>query len=631
MKLTGKQTNIALAGMAVLLFLYTCIRAMRLSVTWDEAYTYIEFARNGKVFLQNYDMMSANNHILNTGLMIVFTKLFGLHEFAMRIPALMAHLLFLFFSARLLRNVENKWLALAAFVILNVNPYLLDFFSLARGYGLSLGLMMASIYFFYLACTAEHKGKCAFISMLFAALAVFANFVLLNYCLVLFGLLWLNAMRSTAGMPLLQQKALAVLKSMAASTVVMAVLLVVVIPVTLKLKAAGALFFGGERSFWSDTISTVTARCLYDMGYNHWIERLVKGFALLIILLAAIYYTRLFLKKKAGSVFFSVSLLLLLVLCSLSAAVQHHLLHTPYLMDRTALFLVVLFSLVFVFFIDEVSKRKPVVCIAAYLSSALLLVHFAICFNFSYVLEWKFDANTKEMLSDIEKIKSIPPGKETISIGIPLTFDPGINFYREKNSLLWLNTAWRNETSNMLHDYFCLRQEDLPEFNMDSIEIIKTYPGTGNMLARPKYRPKEIKAELVRALNFDSEKEGHFTMNASIEYSPGFSYIVNDSTTPNKRAVLAFYAEVMAPDISNDNLVMVLSFQDATGKLYSWQKAYLKDFIKNKKDWFRCSFTCIVPFGTKAGDEIKAYIWNSDKQDLFIRKMEFKWLAYSYR
>jgi len=629
MKPSQKQTDLALGGIAALLFMYTCIRAMRLSITWDEAYTYIEFARNGKVFLRDYEMMSANNHLLNTALMMAFTKLFGLHEFAMRIPALMAHLLFLFFSARLLRNFDNKWLALSAFVILNVNPYLLDFFSLARGYGLSLGLMMAGVYFFWLACTTGRKGRWSLAAMLFASLAVFANFVLLNYCLVLFGLLWLNAFRGE-GTSVMKTKMPAAIKSMAAPTIIMAVLLWVVIPVTLKLKAAGALFFGGESSFWSDTISTVTERCLYDLGYSHWIERIVKGAVLLVILLAAAYYAMLLLRKKAGTVFFPVALLLLLVLCSLSTVVQHWLLHTPYLMDRTALFLVVLFTLAFVFFIDEVLKVWPAVVGAAHVCALLLLLHFALCFNFSYVLEWKLDADVKEMLGDIEKIKKIPPGKETISIGIPLSFDPAINFYREKNRLLWLNTAWRNETGNMQHDYFCLRQQDLPEMHMDSIVIIKTYPGTGNILARPKYSPREIKAELVKQLNFKAEENGSFSMGPSIEYSPGFSYIVNDSLTPGP-AVLAFYAELRAPDLSRDNLVMVISFQDPAGKLYSWQKAYVKDFIRNKTDWFRCSFTCIVPANTKAGDEIKAYIWNPDKHGLFIRKMEFRWLAYKYR
>jgi hypothetical protein len=630
MTITRKQTDLALFVMAALLFLYTCIRAIRLSITWDEAYTYIEFARNGKVFLQNYDMMSANNHLLNTGLMIVFTKLFGVSEFAMRIPALIAHLLFLFFSARLLRNLENKWLALAAFVIVNVNPYLLDFFSLARGYGLSLGLMMSSIYFLYLACTSGSKGKWGFVSMLFAALAVLANFVLLNYCMVLFAVLWLNAFRGN-GMQEMKQRMLPAFKSMAMPTMVMLVLLLEVIPITLNLKAAGALFFGGESGFWSDTISTVTARCLYDPGYNHWLERLVKAAFLLITLLAAIYYAWLLLKKKTDAVFFSAALLFLLLLCSLSTIVQHKVLKNPYLMDRTALFLVVLFTLVLVFFISDLSKKMPRVSTAAYLSVPLLLIHFFVCFNLSYVLEWRYDANTREMLTDLERIKSIPPGKETISIGIPLIFDPAINFYREKNRLSWLNTAWRNETNNQLQDYFFLSQKDLVEFNMDSLEVIKKYPGTGNLLARPKYRPDEIKPAFEKQLSFESETGGRFPVNEKVEYSPGFSYIVTDSATPNTRGVLAFYAEVMAPDLSRDNLVMVLSFQDSAGKLYSWQKAYVKDFIRGKGEWFRCSFSCIIPAGTKAGDEIKAYIWNPDQQLLFIRKMEFKWLACTYR
>lgn len=629
--ITNTQKNLANSVIiitGILLFCYTAVRAMMLSITWDEAYTYIEFARNGKVILESYDLMSANNHILNTWLMILFTKAFGVSELVMRMPVLITYILYLFFSAKLSGKMSNKWLSVAAFVVLNVNPYLIDFFTVARGYGLSIGLMMSSLYYLYM-FGSERKTKHAVIALIFAGLAVLASFVLLHYFLVLIGLVTiltfyfeLNSSEGRNGF------ILRTLKKLITPFFVAILLFAFVIPITLDLKAAGALFFGGERSFWSDTISTIVDRCFYEIGYNYWLQRIVKGFIFLVLISSAIYFCLKFFKKQLNAnLLFLGSCLFLITFCCLSTVVQHHLMGTAYLLDRTALFLVVLFSLIFVFFIAELSKQKPVSVYLVHASAVFMLIHFTLCCNLTYVLEWRYDANTKEMLSDLNEIKTIPKGKETVSVGIPLIFDPATNFYREINDYTWLNTAWRKEANNMLHDYFCLSQNDLKVFNVDSLEIIKTYPGTGNMLARPKYPVKEYRIQTEKKQTFEKENDGRFTINENVEYAPGFSYIINDSITPDKRGVVAFYAEVMAPDLANDNLIMVISFQDEKGSLYSWQKAYVKDFIKDEDNWFRANFTCIIPAEAKKGDELKLYIWNPDKHELYIREQEFKWLV----
>ena|SRR6218665_482599 len=624
-----KKRNIVLLILSALIFSYVLVRAYVLSITWDEAYTYIEFARNGKIILDKYELMSANNHILNTALMILFTKAFGVSEIVMRIPSLITLLLFLFYSAKLVKNIHNFWLCITAFLVITVNPYLLDFFCMARGYGLSIGLMMCSIYYFYQLHVKEKKIRFAFLSVFFACLAVLANFVLLNYCVVLFGLIALlffyNALLAGSSF---KEKALSIAKGLALPAILMFLLFLFIVPIAIQLKEAGALFFGGERGFWADTVSTITDRCFYEMGYNYWLQRLAKGFVFLILAGALVFVAgKIAVKKLKGHALFLASLLLLLGLCCLSTVVQHKLMETPYLLDRTALFLVVLFDLIFVFFIAEFSKEKAFAALFVHASAIILIVHFCLSFNLHYVLEWKLDADTKEMLSDLEKIKEVPKGKETVSIGIPLIFDPAINFYREKNGLDWLNTVWRNETTNPLQDYFFLSQDVLASTNRDSIEVLKTYPGSQHVLARPKYPSKELKALVTKELNFENEPDKQFVFNQKDEYGPTFSYIVNDSVTPDKRGIIAFYADVAAPDISRDNLIMVISFQTAEAELYSWQKAYIKDFIKTQRDGYRARFTCIVPQKTRSGDEIKAYIWNPEKQMLHVKHMDFKWLA----
>lgn len=602
-----------------------------LSITWDEAQTYTEFVRNGHVILTDYNTMSANNHILNTFLMVVFTKAFGVSEFVMRIPSLAAHFIFLLFSARLLKHLDNKWLIISAFIVVNINPYMLDFFSLARGYGLSLGLMMASVYYFYLFHIMEKKGRYAILSVLMACFAVIANFVLLNYCLVLFGILvLLNIYFFSKSTKTNIQKRIELLKGVGVPLVIMILMILFVTPVILKLKEANALFFGGVQNFWKDTMSTITDRCFYEIGYNYWVQRVAKGFVFLVVISAIILIIQKLRKKQLSTnILFLLSVLLLLILCSISTIVQHQLFKTPYLMDRTALFFVVLFGILFSFFISEIAKHRESLTYVSHLSAFLMILHFFAAFNLTYVLEWKLDSETKEMLKDLNKIKEIPKEKETISLGIPLCFDPAINYYRAQNDLTWLNSTWKYEITNLLHDYFYLNPEEMSKIKMDSIEIIKEYPITHSVLAKRKYAP-QIHPAIEKTMDFNKEKNQSFLIDEKVEYGPTFSYIVTKSVTPSTKGFICFYANVKTNDIKKDNLMMIISFQDSSGKLYFWQKAYVKDFIKNDHDWFRASFSCIVPSETKEGDELKAYIWNPDKHLLFIKQMDFKWLEYKF-
>ena len=64
--------------------------------------------------------------------------------------------------------------------MLNFNPFLLEFFALARGYGLGAGCMMMSMSLFFL-WIKNQKTSWIIISFFMAALAVLSNFIYLNY------------------------------------------------------------------------------------------------------------------------------------------------------------------------------------------------------------------------------------------------------------------------------------------------------------------------------------------------------------------------------------------------------------------------------------------------------------------
>jgi hypothetical protein len=145
-----KTRKISLAVVIVLgivFFGYTALRAWRVALTIDEANTLNNYVNAG--FLSLFRVDTANNHILNSLLTWLVTRIVGTSELALRLPNLLGYLLYLIFSFRLFRQYTNNLTVISGFVILNANPYVLEFFSLCRGYGLALGLLLAALFYFF--------------------------------------------------------------------------------------------------------------------------------------------------------------------------------------------------------------------------------------------------------------------------------------------------------------------------------------------------------------------------------------------------------------------------------------------------------------------------------------------------
>ncbi|MBU0487429.1 MAG: hypothetical protein KKD31_05700, partial [Bacteroidetes bacterium] len=166
---------------AISILAYTIIRANVLSFTIDESISYLEYAHDsiGSIFFSG---LSANNHPLNTLLMSYGEHCFGLAELSLRISAIIGHTLFLIFSFLLLKKFTSfpKYAILIVYIVVNTNPYILDFLSLARGYGISWGAVTASLYFqliFLKFCKIKH---------LIAAMALSIIGILSNYTIILF-------------------------------------------------------------------------------------------------------------------------------------------------------------------------------------------------------------------------------------------------------------------------------------------------------------------------------------------------------------------------------------------------------------------------------------------------------------
>ena len=189
-----RRMKLLIAGIGAFFFVFATIRAARVPLTYDEAASYIRYIDTSapSVFdttaLSIFNFEVATNHFVNTLLTKVSVVVAGNSELVLRIPNLIGYAMFLVFSALILWRCVRPWIAAAGLLLLNLNPYVLDFFGLSRGYGLSLGFLMGAMFFLFRLLDrvqarqdASHDASGTFA---FALAGVMSNFALLNVWLV---------------------------------------------------------------------------------------------------------------------------------------------------------------------------------------------------------------------------------------------------------------------------------------------------------------------------------------------------------------------------------------------------------------------------------------------------------------
>ena len=164
----NKQTNIQLICL-VFVFLII-IKAKLTPLTYDEAYTYLNYVLTRDYF----NLGLANNHLLST-LLMGFTSLFNNSELFLRAPSIVSGILYIFLAYKFSVKYNYSYLILFIFLL---NPLIIDFFSLARGYSISTTLNLTSIYLYVY---SDNKFKYPFIVFLLwlSSLAIFINLVTL--------------------------------------------------------------------------------------------------------------------------------------------------------------------------------------------------------------------------------------------------------------------------------------------------------------------------------------------------------------------------------------------------------------------------------------------------------------------
>jgi hypothetical protein len=161
----------------VLVFGLCVYRARTQFLTVDEALTFRLFVdRELSVMATEFD---ACNHVLHTLLTKLFRSLFGISEFELRLSSLVGCLVYLIAAYKMsLVAFGSRWTQVLSVAILTLNPLVLDFLVVSRGYGLALGLFLWSLYSATVFWVRGKEGKWLWGSGIAAGLAIAANLTL---------------------------------------------------------------------------------------------------------------------------------------------------------------------------------------------------------------------------------------------------------------------------------------------------------------------------------------------------------------------------------------------------------------------------------------------------------------------
>ena len=503
--LKTKPTYLIFGGTIALLLAYTTARACLLSMTHDESSTYLNYINMNiwQCFHSPKCWGTANLHWLNTLVMQLTVKLFGVSEFAIRLPNLLTHFVYLVFSCLLLLEMKRSfWVTYAAFLMLNLSPYLLDFFSLARGYGMICGWVMMSLYFLWKYIDTR-KNKFAIGTFSGAFLAVMSNFVALNYLMALTGVfyLWLiyllffkeektaRAYPNPKGCPSHNdtKKSLPLgnkrLWIHALTPLPFLVALAILLYRPIQFLSSGGEFKYGSSSLYQ-SLQTMVRDYLQSKADTYFGKSTITIFACLaiaLVLVAATRATRQFIRKPQDTrtAFLLVTVLILLCVI-LIQKVQFHVMGTNYLIMRTALMLVPLglLPVALCFLLWENIWASRLVLAIGIFSVLHLLPHI----NYTHSREWWYDIHTKRMALYVEKLNVEKP----VKLGVHWTYEPTTMFYWKTGRLNAIDELLYNKNirTDDYFDYYYVPLGDTAKLHPSY--IVEKQFGYGEFLFRRK-------------------------------------------------------------------------------------------------------------------------------------------------
>jgi hypothetical protein len=361
------STWFALLGGAV--WIYLLLRAIYVPPVHDEAATFFHYVNHGE-WMPGKALFDANNHILNSLLSYFFVKLFGIHAWSLRLANLLFFPLYcaaLWGISRCLQHPFTRWSLLMGGVAMHG---ITEYFAYSRGYGMSMGLLTAALYF---GIRFMRQGKTTWLWAAMAAfwLATLANLTLMNSFLLFAAFSFLFICAAKTPVPQKISQSLPLLFGSAA--------IVPFVILSLAMKKGGLLYYAQGESFYQAVLVSFSAQFFGSTAWPipyFWIAWFSAALVPIPFLLK-----KQPLRENRPPVLFGFMLLGSL----LGIVALHLLLGVNFPSDRTGMFLVLYLFLFSMFTADTVYPK------AALPIAALFGLHFLAHANFTHSSYWQYE------------------------------------------------------------------------------------------------------------------------------------------------------------------------------------------------------------------------------------------------
>ncbi len=460
---------------AFILFIIVCYKAITLSMTHDESasYFYLNHVNITTYLFDGSVWPNANNHWLNTLGFQLTSRIFGPQEWAIRLPNILAFIIYAYYSIRLLNDVKSSSFRILGLLIILANPYVLDFFSTARGYGLSLAFTTMALHYVNGFIKKEYLQHLiiSLILLLLATLSLFSSLIYVPALMggVLLYLLFTNSFKANS-------------RSFIIPVFVIAAASIITLIITYKpLKALS----GNEEFKWgaSTLMECFESLALHSSYANKFIpnNHFIVGILSCFLLFSIIKSFPLFCSLKSIR---SNSVLLLgittFVFLLIGIVVARYTVGTYYPIERKTIMFIPFIGIITAYTLDNITVNYK--NYLGWILSLMLTAHFILSFDKNQVREWWYDRDTKDFITQISQ----DAASNKVVLGCNWLFHPTLSFYAQTKFPNQIEIMGYNKEIDVKKDfdYYMCFSSDYDQLK-EKYEILYSNP-TGRMILKLK-------------------------------------------------------------------------------------------------------------------------------------------------
>lgn len=373
-------------------FCYVAARAAVIDITHDEAYSFY----NMKKFWYAEALCTGNTHWLNSAAIKLAILLNTESLFAIRWLSVLSTLVFCAITFLWIGNVKELHFKLLILSVLLFNPYILDYFSIARGYASGLMFEALALFFLY-RFIKEDKKTFQFFSLLFAGLSPLSNFSYI-YFFMAFCFVYFSYSYFKTGFSFLKNK------NFYRDALYAAGISAIVVRAFLFMTKCSNDVVGAGTPLFSEYFHVFTDGLIYRKVFISQDSLTVLSVITFLIIIASCIYGIASKNKHNNPLYFYTGWILLIIIAVTIINNVCFKIVWPYY--RSAVFLFPATAVCFVCFINEVIKNINLKKTLMYLITFVLSVNFIMSINFKSVFDFNIQANLKESFDYLEKLNA---------------------------------------------------------------------------------------------------------------------------------------------------------------------------------------------------------------------------------